>query len=163
MSIPVPDPVITVVEPDTDRRRAEKREERLDATQTQQELLDDIYRYRGQLADNIDELHTRISPKYHIDQLKETWTQAGNDALSILKNEGSPADETRKKNAESIIKGGSAVAGLITLHGLRKLLKRASLRRSMRQAVAKGAPNEKIELIGTLEAVETDETPEVIE
>ena len=154
MSIPVPDPVVTVVEPDTESKRRERREERLDSTQSQQELLDDIYRYRGQLADTIDELHTRLSPKYHIDQLKETWTQAGNDALSILKNEGSPADETRKKNAESIIKAGGAVAGLLSLHGLRKLMKRASLRRSMRQAVAKGAPNEKIELIGTVEAVE---------
>ena len=159
MSIPVPDPVITVVEPDTERRRLEKREKSLDSTQTQQELLDDIYRYRGQLADNIDELHTRISPKYHIDQLKETWTLAGNDALSILKNEGSPADETRKKNAESIIKGGGAIAGLLTLHGLRKLMRRASLNRSMRVAVSRGAPSEKIELIGTVEAVETD-TPE---
>ena len=157
MSIPNPDPIVTVVEPDTEPKRREKRDERLDATQTQQELLDDINRYRGQLADTIDELHTRLSPKYHLDQLKETWSQAGNDALKILKNEGSPADETRKKNAESIIKGGSAILGLAALHGFRKLIRRAGMRHSMRLAVTRGAPDERIELLGTVEEMESED------
>ena len=154
MSIPNPDPIVTVVEPDTEPKRRGRREAKLDATQTQQELLDDINRYRGQLADNLDELHTRLSPKYHLDELKETWKQAGDDALSILKNEGTPADETRKKNAEALIKGGGVIAGLVTLHGLRKGLKHLSLRHTMRRAVTTGAPHERIELEGLVEELD---------
>jgi len=124
---------------------------------TERALLDDVARYRSALVGTIDELHTRLSPKYQIDQLKGTWTQAGADALSILKNDGAPVDETRKKKAETILKAGGALAGLLGLHGLRKACKAAKTRRSVRKAVAKGLPREHVELMGVVEPVEFDE------
>lgn len=123
---------------------------------TERALLDDIQRYRGALVGTIDELHTRLSPKYQIDQLKSTWTQAGTDALSILKNEGSPVDETRKKKAEAILKGGGALGGLFALNTLRKLAKRAKSNHRMRKAVEKGMPDEHLKLIGVIEGVGVD-------
>lgn len=71
---------------------------------TERALLDDVARYRSALVGTIDELHTRLSPKYQIDQLKGTWTQAGVDALSILKNDGAPVDETRKRKPKPFSK-----------------------------------------------------------
>ena len=123
-------------------------------------LLDDVARHRAALVGTIDELHTRLSPKYQIDQLKSTWTQAGTDALSILKNEGGPVDEERKKKAEAILKGGGALAGLVGLHSLRKLCKKAKTARTVRKAVAKGMPPEHVELVGLVEPVEYDEAGE---
>jgi len=122
---------------------------------TEQDLLDDIARYRGQLVNTIDELHTRLSPKYQIDQLKSNLALAGTDALSILKNEGSPVDETRKKRAESILKAGGAISGLMALHGLRKLAAKARTRHSVRKAVSKGLPKEHLEIVGVVEGVES--------
>jgi len=116
-------------------------------------LLDDVARYRSALVGTIDELHTRLSPKYQVDQLKSTWMQAGTDALSILKNEGGPVDETRKKKAETILKAGGALSGLIGLRVLRKLAKNAKERRTVRKAVAKGLPAEHVELVGVVEGL----------
>jgi hypothetical protein len=120
---------------------------------TERALLDDVARYRSALVATIDELHTRLSPKYQVDQLKSSLAQAGTDALSILKNEGGPVDETRKKKAETILKGGGALAGLVGLHSLRKLAKRAKLRRNMRRAISKGMPQEHVELVGVIEGL----------
>jgi sensor c-di-GMP phosphodiesterase-like protein len=161
VSIPTSDPIVTVVTPDNVPARIEKRTAKLNEAETEQALLDDIYRYRGRLADSIDELHTRLSPKYQIGQLKETVSQAGNDVLGILKNQGAPVDETRKKHAEGILKGGGVVGGLMALHTLRKLLKWGSTRHNMKEAVAKGMPDQKIELLGVLE--ETDLVREALD
>ena len=121
---------------------------------TERDLLDDVARHRAALVGTIDELHTRLSPKYQIDQLKSTWTQAGTDALAILKNEGSPVDETRKKKAEGIIKAGGALSGLVALGSLRKVCKRAKIRRTVRKAVNQGMPKEHLDIVGVVEGVE---------
>lgn len=151
MSIPTPDPLVTTVVPDIESKRLEKREKRSDASQSQQELLDDIYRYRGQLSDTIDQLHTRLSPKYHINELKESLHFAQTDALGILKGEGKPVDETRAKNAETLIKGGGAVASLLTLHTLRKALKAHGENRRIKRAVRRGEARERFEVHGLVE------------
>jgi len=151
VSIPTPDPIITVVEPDLESKRQEKREAKLDADQSQRELLEDIYRYRGQLSDTIDQLHTRLSPKWHIDQIKETLQLAGTDALAIVKGEGKPVDESRAKNAENIVKGGGAIASLLALRTLRKVAKAAHRSHEIKRAVRRGEAREKFEIHGLVE------------
>ena len=151
MSIPTPDPIVTTVLPDDESRRKLKREEHANATQSQRELLDDIYRYRGQLSDTLDELHTRLSPKYHLDLLKDEFKLAGKDALGIVKGEGKPVDESRAKHADSLVKGGSAVAGLLALRTLRKAIKSHRLHQSIRRAVRQEESHEKFEIHGLVE------------
>jgi len=151
VSIPTPDPIVTTVLPDTESKRAEKREAHLDASQSQQEILDDIYRYRGQLQDSIDQLHTRLSPKYHIDQLKDEFKLAGTDALAIVKGEGKPVDESRAKNAEALVKAGGGLASLIAFRTLRKFAKEQRLHREIRRAVRRGEAREKFEIHGLVE------------
>ena len=154
MSIPTPDPIVTTVVPDRESRRNLKREDKFDADQTQREILDDIYRYRGQLADTIDELHTRLDPKYHIEQIKEEAKLAGKDALGIIKGEGKPVDETRAKNAENLVKGGSAVAGFIGLRMIRKGMKSHQQNRKLKRALAKVESRERFEVSGLMEEAE---------
>lgn len=162
-TVPVVEDVLVPAKPEYDLTRKHKEHQRgghkndLAVVATERALLDDVERYRTALVGTIDELHTRLSPKYQLDQLKSTWVQAGTDALGILKNEGSPVDETRKKKAETILKAGGGIVGLLGLHGLRKLIKRARLNRSVRHAVTKGIPQEHVELVGVVESLEQPE------
>jgi hypothetical protein len=151
VTIPTPDPIVTVVEPDRDSRRVERRENRIDADQSQQELLDQINQYRGKLADTIDELHTRLSPKWHLDQLKEEVTTAGKDALAIVKGDGKPVDETRAKNADNLIKGASALAGLWTLSALRRGIKSHRTNRKLKRTMQKIEDHERFKVTGVVE------------
>jgi hypothetical protein len=151
VSIPIPDPIVTRVIPDTESKRAGRRSTHANADQSQQEILDDIYRYRGQLADTLDQLHTRLSPKYHIDQLKDDFKTAGLDALGIVKGEGKPVDESRAKNADKLVKGGSILGGLLALRTLRKAIKGHHLKNEIRQAIRKEEAHEKFEIHGLIE------------
>jgi hypothetical protein len=150
----VADPLVTaVVADDQPAIHKGKHSKSSNVEQTKLALVSDIERHRARLAVNVDELHTRLSPKYQAGQLKHTLTQAGTDAISILKSQGAPVDETRKKNAEIVMKAGGALGGLVGLHLLRKAAKRARLRRTVKHAVETATPDETIELVGVVEGV----------
>ena len=170
MSITVPDRVVTRVIPDKPAKlhiggghhNSAKAIGHANEEQTKQELLDDIMRYRGELADTIDQLHTRLNPKYHIDLLKDEFKTAGLDALGIFKGEGKPVDETRARNADKLVKGGSILGGLLALRTLRKAIKGHHLKNEIRKAIRKEEANEKFEIHGLVEE-SFEELPDVFE
>ncbi|SKC75418.1 DUF3618 domain-containing protein [Krasilnikoviella flava] len=78
---------------------------------TARELEDEVARTRAELGATLDQLATRLSPKYQANQFARATTQAASDAGAFVTGGGLPdTDARRKRNAQVLL--GAAAAGL---------------------------------------------------